>query len=334
MANQLLIAAASLLLIVSACSRSPEKQGDSSDSATSSARQQPSPTDEGALAAGTRDEYVAIKQLIRDRNKEMQDVDKCAQLTTRSDYCEDDNYTPAADEPVVAFDCGFSDGIDGTMSEGETPQSRWSRELLDTAKLSVALEDTATEYGYPAAVWERKLRQFESREISRAKELQQIESGDLALVDQRLAVFDKNNAPPGDDPSLDPLHPYHIVDTDMRAYRQKQNPELREVESLEGCGAGESLVLVRGEPKAQRIRLIPGFFSELCKRTKRALEGDDCPYWFEVSQEQPMDLAGYYRYEARWSSGSKALGTADVDKLHQDEDKEYAELVIRDPKAN
>src|SRR3546814_1591664 len=56
---------------------------------------------------------------------------------------------------------------------------------------------------------------------------------------------------------------------------------------------------------------ISGFFSELCKSTSRALDGDDCPYWFEATQEQPMDLAGYYRYEARWPNGSKTVGTAE-----------------------
>src|SRR3546814_1758129 len=87
----------------------------------------------------------------------------------------------------------------------------------------------------------------------------------------------------------------------------------------------ETPILVRGEPKAQRIRLIPGFFSELCKRTSRALDGDDCPYWFEATQEQPMDLAGYYRYEARWPNGSKTVGTADVDKLHAGDDEGRSE---------
>src|SRR3546814_19234648 len=72
----------------------------------------------------------------------------------------------------------------------------------------------------------------------------------------------------------------------------------------------------------------------LCKRTSRALDGDDCPYWFEATQEQPMDLAGYYRYEARWPNGSKTVGTADVDKLHAGDDEGYAELIIRDPESN
>src|SRR3546814_15301520 len=90
---------------------------------------------------------------------------------------------------------------------------------------------------------------------------------------QRLAALDGNE---DDDPALDPLHPHYIVDTDMRTYRQDRQPGLREIQSIDGCGAGETPILVRGEPKAQRIRLIPGFFSELCKRSEERRVGKEC----------------------------------------------------------
>src|SRR3546814_9666470 len=88
-----------------------------------------------------------------------------------------------------------------------------------------------------------------------AAKLKEIESGDPELREQRLAALDGNE---DYDPALDPLHPHYIVDTDMRTYRQDRQPGLREIQSIDGCGAGETPILVRGEPKAQRIRLIPG----------------------------------------------------------------------------
>src|SRR3546814_10616602 len=116
----------------------------------------------------------------------MQDGNKCAQLVTRTE-CVDDDYSPPADEPIIAFDCGFADGIDGTLS-GDTPQSMWSLELLATAKLATSLEDVATEYRYPPESWETKLRRYEAREIPYAATLKEIESGDPQLREQRLAA--------------------------------------------------------------------------------------------------------------------------------------------------
>src|SRR3546814_2995974 len=116
-------------------------------------------------------------------------------------------------------------------------------------------------------------------QLSAAK-LKEIESGDPELREQRLAALDGNE---DYDPALDPLHPHYIVDTDMLTYRQDRQPGLREIQSIDGCGAGETPILVRGEPKAHGIRLIPGFFCELCKSTSRGLAGDACPYWFSTT---------------------------------------------------
>src|SRR3546814_9490035 len=90
------------------------------------------------------------------------------------------------------FDCGFADGIDGTLS-GDTPQSMWSLELLATAKLATSLEDVATEYRYPPESWEPKLRRYEAREIAYAAKLKEIESGDPELREQRLAALDRKS---------------------------------------------------------------------------------------------------------------------------------------------
>lgn len=315
-----LITATSLLLLASACSQRQDTQAAAMAPANSPAPQQPAAANEPGAGTGMQAEYLAIKRLVHER-----------QQAARSQQGEDAE--PLPDEPVIAFDCGFTDGIDGAL-EGDNPQSLWSQELLATAKLATSLEDVATQYGYPDEAWKPKLQRYEEREIDYAGKLKHIESGAPAQLEQRIAALEASEGRHPDDPELDPSHPYYIVDTDMQAYRRERQPELREIQSIEGCGAGESPVLVRGEPEAQRIRLIPGFFSELCKRTNRSLDGDDCPYWFEATQAQPMDLAGYYRYEARWPDGGKAVGTADVDKLHLDEDKEYTELVIHAPGAN
>src|SRR3546814_18062893 len=100
-------------------------------------------------------EYVEIKRLVRDREQAMQDGNKCEQLVTRTE-CVDDDYTPPADEPISAFDCGFADGIAGTLN-GDTPQSMWSLELLAKAKLPTSLEEVATEYHNPSEPWEKKM---------------------------------------------------------------------------------------------------------------------------------------------------------------------------------
>lgn len=323
MKKRSIIGAVSILLIASACSEGQSMEADATGPASSAAPRQSAGTDDADSNGGVRTEYLAIKSLVGEREQAMRD------------QYDDPDPAPAAasDEPDVAFDCGFTDGIDGTL-EGNTPQSLWSLELLETAKLASSLEYIATKYGYPDEAWKPKLRRYENREINHIAKLKHAELGDPALAGQRVADLEANEHRHPDEPELDPSHPYYIVDTDMRTYRATRQPELREIQSIEGCGAGESPVLVRGEPEAQRIRLIPGFFSELCKRTNRSLDGDDCPYWFEATQAQPMDLAGYYRYEARWPDGGKAVGTADVDKLHLDEDKEYTELVIHAPGAN
>src|SRR3546814_803935 len=156
---------------------------------------------------------TAYEMRISDWSSDVCSSDLCAQLVTRTE-CVDDDYTPPADEPIIAFDCGFADGIDGTLS-GDTPQSMWSLELLATAKLATSLEDVATEYRYPPESWEPKLRRYEAREIAYAAKLKEIESGDPELREQRLAALDGNE---DYDPALDPLHPHYIVDTDMRTY--------------------------------------------------------------------------------------------------------------------
>jgi hypothetical protein len=310
--------AALLLLITSACSQLPGTQADAAPTESSPSGQPPADPPRPTANPGMQTEYAAIKRLVGDREKILSNPETCEQLASPQS-CEDRRLPQPTDEPVNVFDCGFTDGIDVTL--GETEQPAWSLKLLEVAKLSTALENAAAKYDYPDEAWKPKLRQYEAREIERAAGLRDgTASGD---GDEFL-----------DDPWQDPLHPYHIVDTDMHAYRSAQQPALRELRSTFECGAGESPVLVRGEPKASRIRLIPGFFSDLCQRTQRPLDGDDCPYWFEVTQERPMDLAGRYRYEASWPGGGKAAGTADIDKLHTGDDEEYAELVIRDPGAN
>src|SRR3546814_3704971 len=132
----------------------------------------------------------------------MQDGNKCAQLVTRTE-CVDDDYTPPADEPIIAFDCGFADGIDGTLS-GDTPQSMWSLELLATAKLATSLEDVATEYRYPPESWEPKLRRHEAREIAYAAKLRSDEhTSDIqSLMRISYAVFClKNTHKPAQQPT-------------------------------------------------------------------------------------------------------------------------------------
>jgi hypothetical protein len=73
--------------------------------------------------------------------------------------------------------------------------------------------------------------------------------------------------------------------------------------------------VVKTEPQAKRIQLIPGFFSALCKSTGRSLDGDACPYWFDVTAGKELGLAGYYRYSVTWPDGTKTVGAVDVDRL-------------------
>src|SRR3546814_5041079 len=122
--------------------------------------------------------------MVKGAEQAIQDDKKIAQFVLRTEVGVYD-YTPPAVEPIIAFDCGFADGIDGTLS-GDTPRSMWSLELLATAKLATSLEDVATEYRYPPESWEPKLRRYEAREIAYAAKLKEIESGDPELREQRL----------------------------------------------------------------------------------------------------------------------------------------------------
>src|SRR3546814_15237710 len=116
----------------------------------------------------------------------MQDGNKCAQLVTRTE-CVDDDYTPPADAPIIAFDCGFAAGIDGTLS-GDTPQPMWSLALLATAKLATSLEDVAPEYRHPPESWEPKLRRYQARALANAATMKAIQSGYTEPTAPRLAA--------------------------------------------------------------------------------------------------------------------------------------------------
>lgn len=199
---------------------------------------------------------------------------------------------------VVVFDCGFTEGLDfiGVDAERNSILPDWALYMFTLAKGVVQLRRAAAMSGYPEGSWKAQLVDFEDVQLRQAI---------------FMAVNDKSKKEAS--PLVGAPYPENIVDA-MNDYRKRRNPKLPELISQDGCGAGESPVLIKGSPPAARLLLVPEFFASICERGGRFSKIEACPYWREAQLEVELPVSGLYRYAMSWADGSSRQGRIDFDK--------------------
>jgi hypothetical protein len=162
--------------------------------------------------------------------------------------------------------------------------------FADVAFDIVIWRDGFRRLGYPAALWQSSLTDYEQRSVDRAIALPVLPEED----------------PPG----------AAIVDALVRrlnAYRAT-HLNLPAIIHDGGCGAGEALVSIATAPAGAQVLVIPTFFYELCKVQKQnADDPNACPRWREALEGKLQSVAGDYLYQARWPDGKTRRGTLRFD---------------------
>ncbi len=162
--------------------------------------------------------------------------------------------------------------------------------FADVAYDIVIWRDGFRRLGYPAALWQAPLTDYEQRRVDRAIALAvqpQVETSGAQIVD--------------------------VLVRRLNAYRAS-HPSLPMIVEEGGCGAGEASVSIATAPVGAQVLVIPTFFYQLCKVEKQ--DADDpnaCPRWREALQGKLQSVAGDYLYQARWPDGKTRHGTLRFD---------------------
>lgn len=162
--------------------------------------------------------------------------------------------------------------------------------FADVAVDVIVWRDAFRRFGYPAALWQAPLTDYEQRRVDRA----------IAAPVQ---------------PDVDPsgLATVQLLVQRLNAYGAS-HPTLPAIIEHGGCGAGEASVSIATAPVGAQVLVIPSFFYQLCKVEKQ--DADDpnaCPRWREALQGKLQSVAGDYVYQARWPDGKTRRGTLRFD---------------------
>lgn len=162
--------------------------------------------------------------------------------------------------------------------------------FADIALDIVIWRDGFRRVGYPAALWQSSLTDYEQQSVDRAIALAALPDEDPAGAAIVAALVRRLNAYRATHPSL----PAIIHDG--------------------GCGAGEASVSIATAPAGAQVLVIPTFFYELCKVQKQNPDDPSaCPRWREALEGKLQSVAGDYLYQARWPDGKTRRGTLRFD---------------------
>jgi hypothetical protein len=178
-------------------------------------------------------------------------------------------------------------------------------DLANLAYDVVIWSRTLERIGYPEAVWGPAIAAYETATLDLLAQPPYI--GGTELADRRDAFREA------------------LLEVLLR--HREDHPELRPVESIGECGAGEIHVRIATEPRGAQVLFIPTFFYELCRAQR--LDPEDtvrCNRWREAIDGMLAQVAGDYYYLARWPDGVLRRGQLSFTNL-QDEQT----VVLRKP---
>ena len=184
------------------------------------------------------------------------------------------------------IDCAF--GFADVPAEMDEQERNLAALAVDVERLRVQLAKS----GYPAAVYEQPLLDFERGQVQEImnKAADAPEDAHMTQMWESLAVL--ANA--------------------MEQRRASLTPDKPRIFSEGGCGAGESEFEIRMAPANGQLWLINAFAFRVCER-KVADPWDHnlCRGWTQFVQGDTTFAAGRYMFEARWGDnmqrGAKLL---------------------------
>jgi hypothetical protein len=155
--------------------------------------------------------------------------------------------------------------------------------------------EALSKLGYPAAVWEPIISDFETTSVNAgisaaSQGARQSRSFLDGYLDRQAKFFER-------------------LATQSQAY-QRKNPSLARVVYEPGCGAGEVQVRIVTEPRGGQVLFIPTFFYELCRAQNIDPPEDTkrCNRWREADGGRLSPVVGDYQYIATWRDGTVRKG--------------------------
>lgn len=152
------------------------------------------------------------------------------------------------------------------------------------------IQATLEAAGYPKAVWERDLSEYEQTYLAN---ISNYDGRDPNQLTTRLA-------------------------TKLNDYNSKSNRNYRNVvPEHEGCGGGEVPIIIRTIPKAQRVQYINLIKYELCRFQKLEPTGPLCDRWvdYDIATKEGALMSGRYKIYVTWLDGSTTPRDLNVDDL-------------------
>jgi hypothetical protein len=195
-------------------------------------------------------------------------------------------------EPYDLEDCGRGpDYVDLPDDDPFVP-------LAELGYKIVFLRKSLAKLGYPEAVWQPLIVQFENEQLT-------------------LLLQETGKASTADPPSLQHYYAFRqkMVQA-LRDYREQVAPDLPEVIYEGGCGAGEIAITVKTDPADGRVIFIPVFFFQLCQAQQiNPADPSQCDRWREAAEDVPFEVSGDYFYRAYWPGGVEKQGRLSFTKL-------------------
>jgi hypothetical protein len=203
---------------------------------------------------------------------------------------------------IWTSDCGFTKGIDfkGVTNESMDLVGYWQGELFDTAKYIILFRRAVIKAKYPENTWREDLIKLEEKYVN--------------LIFQSLTDANAKKRLSEGTSEWDRLL------EKLNKYAASANPKLLFLVSADGCGAGDFQIDLSTQPRAQKIRLIPDFFAQLCLKKSNNQEISSCVYWKDFPSSSSISVSGAYQFEAVWNDGTIRRGKIDFDKLKRDKD--------------
>ena len=160
----------------------------------------------------------------------------------------------------------------------------------------VVLRNDLHRLGFPENIWHPLLVQFEDAQIARIRQ-----GGD-----------------PDDRPFLDQLA------RTLNRYRQQENPQLPVAMMEGGCGAGEIGIRIQLNPPDGEVLFMPKLLYRFCRTLN--LDPDNpqaCDHWRRAADGTLYQVAGDYRFWARWPDGATLRGDVDFSKYTEGENVSF-----------
>lgn len=188
--------------------------------------------------------------------------------------------------------------------------ARYSDTALEIARLRSELE----RMGYPLAVYQQPLLDYEKYLVERAAA-----RPDSDFLPQPAEVVTEDYASGADvfepDEAFggEPAADMKLAEA-IEANRLKLSPKKPRVIADGGCGAegSETKTIVRTSPPAGEVMLVNAFAFKVCTRKKPDPWAKFACKWNEIETGKATFLDGRYVYQVRWPDGTVRRGTREI----------------------